>query len=295
MTATVHSAGGALIPTVPAGHGPVLSAELLGGCRVTLAGVPVDTTSSRRTRTLLAYLLVHGRAPVPCDVLTGVLWPAARPDVARDSLDVALAGLRQALRTAWPDARSTSGAPIESAVVLRPDGTCSFAPEVAVRTDVNAFTAAVEEGRRAPDPDVAAAANGLACHLYAGDFLPTDPYLEWAVPMRTGLRTDALDARRALLAHHLGRGDHGVAAVLARAVLAVDPTDEAAHRALMVCLAADGQRHLALAQYQRMARMLWRSFGTGPDAESTALYERLRGPARSVSAPGRSRAATAPR
>jgi len=38
---------------------PEWAAALLGGCSITLAGCPVDTTASRRPRTLLAYLLVH--------------------------------------------------------------------------------------------------------------------------------------------------------------------------------------------------------------------------------------------
>jgi SARP family transcriptional regulator, regulator of embCAB operon len=46
----------------------------------------------------------------------------------------------------------------------------------------------------------------------------------------------------------------------------------------MACLASSGQRHLALEQYQRMARTLWRTYRIGPSAESTALYEAIRHP-----------------
>jgi DNA-binding SARP family transcriptional activator len=80
----------------------VLTAHFFGTFRVSIDGAPVDIGASRRTRNLLAYLLAHRRAAVPRDVLMDVFWPAAAPDAARNSLHVALTGVRQALRAASP-------------------------------------------------------------------------------------------------------------------------------------------------------------------------------------------------
>src|SRR5215211_3341699 len=68
---------------------PMLTAHFLGTFRVTVDGALVDTVSSRRTRSVLAYLLAHRRTPVPRDVLMEVFWPAAEPNSARNSLHVA--------------------------------------------------------------------------------------------------------------------------------------------------------------------------------------------------------------
>ena len=81
---------------------PLLSARVLGRFSVMLDGHPVDTLSSRRTRNVLAYLLTHRRVPVPRDVLMDAFWPHADPEAARNSLHVALTGVRHALRCAWP-------------------------------------------------------------------------------------------------------------------------------------------------------------------------------------------------
>lgn len=247
---------------------PQMVASLLGGCRVAVGGTAIDTASSRRTRGLLAYLLTHRRAPVPRDVLMDVFWPAAAPGAARNSLHVALSGVRQVLREACPEP-----------LIERHFDTYALRPAVDVWVDVEEFETACGNARRAVaagDGATAERACELACQLYAGDLLAGDPYLDWALPMRDRLRRESVEAQCSLMELYLRRGDHGPAAVLGRAVLAVDPANEAVHRNLMVCLAATGQRHLALAQYQRLARILWRTFRVGPAAESTALYEALR-------------------
>lgn len=248
-----------------------LVASLLGGCRVLVDGRSVDTASSRRTRGVLAYLLTHRAAPVPRDVLMDVFWPVADPSAARNRLHVALSGVRQVLREVCPEP-----------VVQRHYDTYGLSSAVNVWLDVERFEAACRAARRAEAAgDHAGAERGydLACQLYTGDLLPGDPYLEWALPMRERLRWTALQAQSALMELYVRRGAHGPAVTLGHAVLAADPANEAVHRALMRSLAATGQRHLALDRYQRLTRTLWRTFRVGPSAETTAVYEALRGPA----------------
>ncbi len=249
---------------------PLLVGSFLGGCRITLDGRTVDTESSRRTRGLLTYILTHRRAAVPRDVLMDVFWPAATPDAARNNLHVALTRVRQVLRDAgW------------GGLVERRYDTYAVSPQVDAWLDVDQFERACADARRATaagDHAGTETALQLACQLYAGDFLAADPYLEWALPVRERMRREWVEAQRALMAVYVQRGEHGPASVLGRAVLAVDPADEVVHRGLMVCLAANGQRHLALEQYQRLARTLWRTFRVGPSAHTSALYEALRRP-----------------
>ncbi|GAA5115356.1 AfsR/SARP family transcriptional regulator [Pseudonocardia adelaidensis] len=251
-------------------RGPVVTASLLGGCRIRVGGHVVDTTSSRQTRGLLAYLLVHRRARIPRDVLMDVFWPHAAPAAARNCLHVALTRVRAALRAADGEA-----------LLERNFDTYGISRDADVRLDVDQFEAASALARRAStagDALRAEQAYGATCQLYAGAFLADDPYLEWTLSLRERLAREAIEAQRGLMHIYLRRGDHGAAAVLARSVLAVDPADEEVNRGLMACLASSGQRHLALEQYQRMARTLWRTYRIGPSAESTALYEAIRNP-----------------
>ena len=79
----------------------MLTARLLGRLWVVVDGQVVDTVSSRRTRNVLAYLLTHRETPVPRDVLMDVFWGNAAPGAARNSVHVALSGVRRALRAGY--------------------------------------------------------------------------------------------------------------------------------------------------------------------------------------------------
>jgi DNA-binding SARP family transcriptional activator len=243
-----------------------IRAYLLGELRVIVNGRLVDTTASRRSRNLIAYLLAHRDAPVPQDVLIETFWPKARPAAARNSLHVALSGARRLLR--------------EPVIERRPDA-YRIARSVDVDADIDEFERSGQAGRRAEaagDPFAATTHYEAAGLLYRGAFLADEPYAEWALPRREALRTRALEVQSRLVALYTERGDHGPAAMLARRVLADDPCNEGVHRGLMLCYAQTGLRHLALLQYRQLASTLWDDLRVRPTTETTALFERLRRP-----------------
>ena len=137
-----------------------------------------------------------------------------------------------------------------------------------------------------------------AVELYRGEFmagfsLPSAPFEEWLLAQRERLRLQALDALQALAAYHERRGEHEQALRYARRQLELEPWREAAHRQCMRALALRGERAAALAQYEACRRALAEELGVEPEAETTALYERIRRvrprrsprPARSVARP----------
>jgi DNA-binding SARP family transcriptional activator len=249
---------------------PVLAAYFLGTFRVSIDGVPVDTSSRRRARQVLAYLLAHRRAPVPRDVLIDVFWPAAGLAAGRNNLHVALSSVRKALRAAHP-----------AATVERRFDTYRVGDSVTIWTDVDQMSE-IRAGRlraeRRGDQDEALRLQEAACQLYGGDFLADEPYLDWAMPIREALRLEAIEIQSDLVDRYLERGAHGPAAVLARRLVALDPCNETVHRQLMTCYVAGGHRHLALSQYHRLAELLWTGLRIRPSAGTTALFERLRRP-----------------
>jgi DNA-binding SARP family transcriptional activator len=247
-------------------HGQLI-AHFFGAFRLTIDGVAVDMASSRRTRNLLAYLILHRRAPVPRDVLMDVFWPAVPVDPARNRLNVALSGARQTLRTAT--ARP---------VIQRWPAAYRISDTLAVWADVDEFERACAAGRRAEhagDKNAAMRFYQAAGDLYDGVFLADEPYADWATARREALAMEAVDAQQRLMEIHIGRGDHSAAVLVGRRVLTADPCHEHVHRNLMACYAAMGQRHLALAQYQRLTTVLWETFEVSPSADSVSLYESL--------------------
>jgi len=249
---------------------PVLMAHCFGRFSVALDGHVVDTFSSRRTRNVLAYLLTHRRAPVLRDVLMEVFWPRASPEAARNSLHVALTGVRRALRAVWPEP-----------VLERRHDTYRLTDSVAVWLDAEEFERVCEDGRRAEragDVTRALRSYEAAGQLYEGDFLADDPYAEWAVATRDTLRLLAVETQSRLIDLYVANGDHGPATFVGRRLLTIDPYNEVVHRQLMICHARSGQVHLALAQYHRCAEALWTALGMRPSRQTTELYDRLRAP-----------------
>jgi len=246
----------------------VLSARMLGSLVVTLNDSVVDTSSSRRTRHILAYLLLHRRVAVPRDVLMDTFWPTASPDAARNNLHVALSGVRQALRVASP-----------VNVLQRRHDTYLLACEDRTWVDVEEFARHCADGRRADRAgDDAAAIRDYAAadRLYDGDLLADDPYADWVLREREELRLEVLHAQRRLAELCAAAGDPTGAVLVARRALGIDPYDEGVHRQLMLAYRDVGQLHLALAQYQRCADLLWHAFRVRPSPQTVHLNEQLR-------------------
>ena len=145
---------------------------------------------------------------------------------------------------------------VPSSVVLRGE-TVVLCPDADITVDVVRFE---ELARRAlADEDVVAAREALA--LYGGELLPQDRYDEWAEERREHLRLRHLDLLRLD-----GRWE---------TVVEIDPSDELAHLELMRRYAANGDRHAALRQFERMDRTLRRELGVAPGQEALALRDRL--------------------
>jgi DNA-binding SARP family transcriptional activator len=247
---------------------PALAVHLLGRFRVSLDGVTVDQWPSGRGRSLFKYLLVH-RDPGPQrEVLMEVFWPDSSPAAARNSLNVAVHGLRRALRAA-------ADVPV---VVLR-DGAYRLADDLRLWVDVDEFERHAGAGRRleaAGQPAAAIAEYQLAAALYGGDLLADDPYEDWPVLARERLRLAHLDVLDRQSRLHFDQGRYGASAALCLDVLERDACREDAHRRLIRCYSRQGHRHLALRQYRACAAALREELGVDPAPATVGLREAIR-------------------
>lgn len=127
---------------------------------------------------------------------------------------------------------------------------------VGVRTDLELFLAAAEEALSAGDP--AACARVVAtCH---DELLPDAPYESWTQEPRRRVQARLAELVRA-------SGD-------VERLLEVEPTDEAACRAVMSAAIEAGRRHAAIRAYERLRLALARELGAAPGAQTRALYAR---------------------
>ena len=274
-----HPPGTLHLPAVtgtPASPGPErrdtlagLSVHLLGPLCVAVDDVPVGDWPSARCRSLFGYLLTHREPWPPREVLMDVFWPESPPEASRNSLNVAIHGLRRTLRT-------VTNLP----VIQHSGGAYGIHPGLRLWLDVEEFESRVENGHRreeAGDADRATREYESADGLYRGDFLADGLYEEWAALTRDHLRLAHLDALSRLSNLHFGAGRYATCAALCQRIIECDPCREDAHRRLMRCYSRQGQPHLALLQYRACVQALAAELGVDADPATARLHDQIRG------------------
>ena len=247
---------------------PDLTLTLLGGFRAQHAGRTL--TLSKKAQGLMAHLaLTPGHAQTRAH-LAGLLWGDRGEEQARNSLRQTLFEIRRALGAAGEGCLSVD----HEYVALEGRRVTVDALELERLADASTL-----EGLEA-----AAARHGG--ELLAG-LAVKDPAFElWLDGQRERLRELGLRVLNTLLVRQAAAGQTERAIETALRVLALDPLQEAAHRALMRLHAAQGRSAAALRRYQICVEALWRELRVEPEPETKQLYREILAQ-RSTQAPSR--------
>ena len=212
-------------------------------------------------------------AATPARRWPALLWPEYDDEHARAALRRTLSTLRAAL-----DAPH---------LVIDRD-TVSLVPGAGLWVDVAEFRARLAacrtHGHAAADVCHACLAPLTeAAALYRDDFLAgftlrdSAEFDDWQFMQAETLRGELVEALEKLARGQSARGDFAGALVSARRWLALDPLREEAHRQVMRLYAWADQRNAALHQYRECVRILEQELGVAPLAETTELYEAVKG------------------
>ncbi len=242
-----------------------LELRLFGPVEVRVGGRPLPRLRSRKGMWLLALLALRAGRDVDRDWLAGTLWPDHREEAARRSLRQSLHDLRAAL-----------GSQAERLACESPR-TLHLDLSSGAWMDVRAFDAATLPGASRSGRDPGALAAAVA--LYRGPLLE-DCSEEWVLDARRQREQQYVAALEALAATAAACREHTAAADYLRRALVVEPLREDLLRAWMEALAADGSVAAALVAFREFRARLWREAAVEPDAETAALYRRLRDGAR---------------
>lgn len=205
---------------------------------------------------LLAYLALARDWSVSRDVLIALFWPDVRDERARNSLRVALHGLRQVLGDDVLVGRS------QSDVGLANDR---------VHTDVVDFRDCVRQQRLR-----------AAVALYRGPFLEGlefdagHEFEMWRDARRREFEEDAVAALRALAQERIAHRDVPAAGEWIQALRRIRPLDEEAFRLELNRLELSGNRDAALAEATVFVDSFREHWGIQPSAATLALVETLR-------------------
>ena len=245
-------------------HG--LSIHLLGPFRVLVNGKPVEGRrwARRKPKLLVKLLALQPHRRMHREQLMEALWPGLDPEAAANSLNKAIHMARHALEPGLKSAADSRFIRTEGqqVVLTAPGGAWVDADEFARLAAAAGARSAPEEYERA-----------LA--LYAGDLLAEDPYEEWAAGRREQLRGLRQELLSRLACAHESRGEFERGAAALRELLALDPSDEDAHRRLMRLYALAGDRRRALRQYRQCVEDLRRELDAEPERATAELYEQI--------------------
>ncbi len=217
------------------------------------------TLARKKAQALLAYLVVEPAEAHLRDKLAALLWGDSTDRHARHSLRQTLHDLKQVLAR-------------DALEVLRTDAETVAVNRLGLQVDVDVLSQLLAEA--SPQALIQAA------QLYKGDFLEglavQEPrFEEWLVGQRERLREIALEVLARLLAHQTGTAAVPQAIQTAQRLLALDPLQEAVHRALMRLYARQARRGAALRQYQICVAVLQRELGVEPEAATKQLYQEI--------------------
>jgi DNA-binding SARP family transcriptional activator len=258
-------AGGARAAAAQAGAAPagVLRIRALGEATVSRGDIPLTAADWGYAKPRELLFLLATSPPLTREQLGAALWPDQPAHQLGNSLHTALRGLRRALGSSdW---------------VLYSDRRYSLNSAREYDCDVATFELALAEARKARGGDAALPDLQRAIAVYGGDFLAGLAAGEWAAARRDELRRSFESALLATGRLHAAAGHHQAAAAAFRRAVAHEPLNETAHRELMQAWASLGETARAVRHYEELTDLLAGQVGVPPSAETTALYQRLRG------------------
>jgi DNA-binding SARP family transcriptional activator len=248
---------------------PSLVVYCLGPFQVYQDDRPITVWPSSKGKAVFKYLVTHREHPTAKEVLMELFWPGVDPDAARNSLNVAIYGLRQALRQARPSFSH----------VLFQNDCYLLNPNMQVWVDIEAFAEHLADGQDLENHRkqvVAMREYRAAEALYQGEFLQEDRYEDWPIAQRQRLQDDYLNLLNRLSHHCFHQEDYVTCTTLGAKMIAVDACCEEAHRMLMRCHSRQAQPYLALRQYHLCVETLKEDLDVAPAPATTELYERIR-------------------
>jgi len=237
----------------------LINIRLLGSFEARVGEGPSAVFPTKKARALLAYLALRPGTAHSRDEIAGVLWGDREDEQARGSLRRTLSDLRKAL-------------PLPDGEWLVSSGDTIMLSAGSVQVDTADFE------RLSGAEDTIALERSAALYsgeLLAGFGLDERGFEDWLRAERERLRALALKVHDKLLASYDASHALDDAVRTAIRLLALDPINEPAHRALMSLYARQGRRGEALRQYQTCREALARELGILPDDATEALHRDL--------------------
>lgn len=243
---------------------PDLQIQLLGRFSLYYLQQSITNLPGAKAQTLLAYLLLHLKAPLPRQFLAYCFWPESSDVQARTNLRQTLYQLRQRL----PEADS---------FIQANSKTLQWNPQTSFRLDTFEFEQFLNLAKLAEQQSNTTAQKGYlqqAMDIYCGDLLP-ECYEDWIIPRREQFHQKAISALESLITLLEVDQDYDAAIGYGQRLLSLDPLHEVTYQTLMKLHLARGDRASALRVYERCCSVLQQELGVEPSLATLDAYQYL--------------------
>ena len=247
-----------------------MRARLLGPSELVVGGRQISQGewSGRKARSLLLLLLDTPGHAMSRDQALDLLWPDHDPDAASNALYKPIHAVRRVLEPALQTGR-------DSRFVELQGDTIALAAGLDLWIDAEQLAALIRRAEAAP-PNEQRRLYREALSLVRGEYIADEPYADWLAARRTGIRAEIVRITLRLAKLDLDAEEPLDAAPALEALLALDPTLETAHRALMRAYAGGAMRSEALRQFEICRDQLRRELDEAPEPETEELADAIR-------------------
>jgi len=230
--------------------------------------IPTKEWGSVKAKQILAYLVVNDpkKIGVTRDKLADAVWPEIDPQTLPNTFHVTLSHLRKALEKD------------KSEYIIAQGGVYRLNWEGKVWSDLHEFQSHLDKAFPFEEEGKLHSADleyQKAAELYSSNLLE-DFYERWAEMSRDEYREKYRTLFWKLSHLALEKFDYEKCIRHTQSLLLSDPTDEEAHRMIMVSYALLGSRTAAVKQYKVCQENLKRYLDLEPEAETMDLHKKIR-------------------
>lgn len=237
--------------------------EIVSGDRV----ISDAAWAKRKSRLLLAALVIRRGRDIPRDTIFQRLWPTMRGKQVKDNFYVTWSNLRRGLAPLGEPSRFVSNA----------GGVCRIDPEH-VTSDVEEFERITERIAGLDPAEDVRTLLGLyldLARIYSGPLLAGELYDDWFALERASYHDRFIEAMTLASAAAGDNGDAALSLRFARLALESDATREESYLAMMRAQRDAKQRSSALETFFRCKRYLSSELGLDPSQEVMDVYQDL--------------------
>jgi DNA-binding SARP family transcriptional activator len=246
----------------------ILKISLFGVMRVVNNSRQEEIKLTRTISLLLAYLLLERHRMHSREVLAGLFWGDHSQERARNCLNTALWRLRRSLE---------SQEFVLASYLLATEGEVGFNRESDYWLDVAVFeerlTKIFKQSVDQVDTEEIMQVES-ALQLYRGDLLE-GVYEDWALRAREQTRLLYLKGLMYLMHYYEHQKSYSQALEFGRKILDADPLREEIHREVMRLYLLNGQRAMAIQQYETCRQNLADELGLTPMEETERIYRQI--------------------